>query len=587
MKKILLSKKIYILIIILCLSLAIKYSFLEKTFAQQDNSAFSKNVISLNDSNTSWYTVLGGKSITKPIRTNVGFNVITDGRLLISCSSTGKILWQKNIKTKTAPFFVSSFSDMFYIVSQNAKLSLYNPSGLQLWEVSLKEFPIENPHVGNDGRVFIKASNSISCYGMQGKRKWIVSTEKQSNIPLLFFPDGSILSILAKEKNNCSQAIRITQYGQITEELTFTNKVVCSTFNKNGVSLGFENGIIGCINLNSNTLNCETIWNYTDDQNNNSIKNIFSDDKNNLYVIYSNNEIVCINSNNQQKKWTVKTNVNLSSISDFYSDSSTVYFITGSNTVCINNNGILQNIYSYNYGLKSYPLFLNNGYLIFSTESWCINAYRIYQKLENSKKTIKTPTAYNIQKYIPQKKFSIDECYQKISKANYSQDEKDILKILSNNINSIYQSYYQINSTENEVFNILNDNNLANKAKALQLCGEMGLGIYTDIFSTVIQKEVETTLLIAALQGCTLQGYDDGSILQAIEILSRKPLVKNNLLLQKEICNSVYSICRFMGRPAVFSKGKDILVYLLTGTTNDESKEFARQTMEKIIALQM
>ena len=42
-----------------------------------------------------------------------------------------------------------------------------------------------------------------------------------------------------------------------------------------------------------------------------------------------------------------------------------------------------------------------------------------------------------------------------------------------------------------------------------------------------------------------------------------------------------------MGKPVVLNKGKDILVYLLTGTLSEEVKNFTRETMEKIIALQM
>ena len=72
-----------------------------------------------------------------------------------------------------------------------------------------------------------------------------------------------------------------------------------------------------------------------------------------------------------------------------------------------------------------------------------------------------------------------------------------------------------------------------------------------------------------------------------MEILSRKSNFKSNVVLQKEFCNTLYEICRFMGKPVVLNKGKDILVYLLTGTLSEEVKNFTRETMEKIIALQM
>ena len=67
-----------------------------------------------------------------------------------------------------------------------------------------------------------------------------------------------------------------------------------------------------------------------------------------------------------------------------------------------------------------------------------------------------------------------------------------------------------------------------------------------------------------------------------MEILSRKSNFKSNVVLQKEFCNTLYEICRFMGKPVVLNKGKDILVYLLTGTLSEEVKNFTRETMEKI-----
>ena len=72
-----------------------------------------------------------------------------------------------------------------------------------------------------------------------------------------------------------------------------------------------------------------------------------------------------------------------------------------------------------------------------------------------------------------------------------------------------------------------------------------------------------------------------------MEKLCRKSNFKSNVVLQKEFCITLYEICRFMGKPVVLDKGKNILVYLLTGTTSQEIKNFARETMEKIIALQM
>ena len=123
--------------------------------------------------------------------------------------------------------------------------------------------------------------------------------------------------------------------------------------------------------------------------------------------------------------------------------------------------------------------------------------------------------------------------------------------------------------------------------KALEICGNTGLGCYTSLLSLIIEEERDFSVVTAAVKSAGKLCYDDGKIISAMERLARKTEFKNDVLLQKEFCNTLYEICRFMGKPVLLKKGKDLLVYLLTGTTNEEIKSFTRETMEKIIALQM
>ena len=178
-------------------------------FSATDNENLSKNKIALSDF-PSWYTVLGGQAVAKPVKTSYGFAVVSDGRLLTACSEKGEILWQKGLRQKSSPYFISGYSDTLYLVSQNGSLSMFNPTGMTLWEHKLKEYPVENLILGKDGRLFVRGLNTLTCFSMTGKVKWTKDIGQNSDIPTTEFSDGSLLVILKKEINGCSTALRIS-----------------------------------------------------------------------------------------------------------------------------------------------------------------------------------------------------------------------------------------------------------------------------------------------------------------------------------------------------------------------------------------
>ena len=53
------------------------------------------------------------------------------------------------------------------------------------------------------------------------------------------------------------------------------------------------------------------------------------------------------------------------------------------------------------------------------------------------------------------------------------------------------------------------------------------------------------------------------------------------------VCDSVYEICRFMGRPALYSKGMEILTQLLYPQYDSKVREYARNTLTKIARLKI
>ncbi|MBQ1197004.1 MAG: hypothetical protein IIX47_00165, partial [Spirochaetaceae bacterium] len=386
-----------------------------------------------------------------------------------------------------------------------------------------------------------------------------------------------------KEIDGCSTALRISPYGKILEEITFTGKVTCSTNSENGILVGFSNGEVGYINLVEGK--AKTSWSISPQSFENSSGvyplKLFSY-KNSFYVCFSNTKICCVQLG--KITWSIISDVNLTQIQDFYSDNLTSYFITGTSTFCISRKGVLQKIYTYTHGNSTYPFFLEPGFLVFSTPDWCINAYRIVQTTEKYKGKMQIPQVYNDKDYKIQKMYKLDECITSLLQDDTSECEQDILKILSYEIQDMMTYYYLPKEQQNR---IRNTKGFLNTIKALEICGNTGLGCYTSLLSLIIEEERDFSVVTAAIKSAGNLCYDDGKIICAMERLSRKAEFRNDVLLQKEFCNTLYQICRFMGKPVLLKKGKDLLVYLLTGTTNEEIKNFTRETMEKIIALQM
>lgn len=542
----------------------------------------SKNKISL--SNTpSWYTVLGGQAITKPVITSYGFAVISEGRLLTACSYDGEILWQKGLKQKSYPYFISGYSDTLYMVSQNSELSMLNPSGMTLWNYQLKEHPIENLILGKDGRLFVRSLTNLTCFSMTGKIKWSLDLEQTLPIKTTEFSDGSLLVILKKEIDGCSTALRISPYGKILEEITFTGKITVAANSDNGILIGFSNGEVGYISLVENK--AKTIWSIIPVVFENAKGvypvNIFSH-KNNFYVCFSNKKIVGLQSN--KILWTVFTDVQLDQIQDFYSDGQNNYFITETNTICITRKGILQKNYTYTHGKSTFPFYLEPGFIVFSTSDWCLNAYRIVQTTGKYKAQNLLPKLYDDKDYKIQNNYSLSECINLLQNDNTSEFEQDILKKLSFEIQDITALYYVTKEQQQKLKGLYG---VLNTTETLEACSYTGLGCYTSLISLIIEEETDFSVVTSAVKAAGKLCYDDGRIISAMEKLCRKSNFKSNVVLQKEFCITLYEICRFMGKPVVLDKGKNILVYLLTGTTSQEIKNFARETMEKIIALQM
>ena len=75
-------------------------------------------------------------------------------------------------------------------------------------------------------------------------------------------------------------------------------------------------------------------------------------------------------------------------------------------------------------------------------------------------------------------------------------------------------------------------------------------------------------------------------MLKAIEEVLHKTSPRDTVLL-KAICDATYDICRYMGKPALLSKGKNMLSFLLFPQFDSTTRDYARKTIKNILDLQL
>ena len=110
---------------------------------------------------------------------------------------------------------------------------------------------------------------------------------------------------------------------------------------------------------------------------------------------------------------------------------------------------------------------------------------------------------------------------------------------------------------------------------------------YTIKVADIVAHTKSTAVLKTALKEYGNCAYDpDYLVLSAIQTRA-KNLNKRNEDIIVSFCDAVYEICRFMGKNAYNTIGKQILSDFVYASNPDRVKAYARKTFEKIKKLQM
>ncbi len=558
----------------------------------------------LSNYNTTWTSVLPGTTLCEPEVTSYGFCLATDARNLMGFSSEGKLLWEKNIGRVRKISLTALRGDFILFHDQNSNIiKLFNPSGSEIWSKSLDFKPAAKPFAGRDGRFFIHGDGNVVCYGINGIIRWKIKTGTQKALPIQELPDGSIIVFLA-DQGGKTKGLRLSPFGEQLEDITFAASIKQAFTCSEGVLLIFTDGSAGLFSVTDGLT--QSRW-VTSVKAGNPMFVVNHDrtDFRLLSLCGSDVTVYKLNAKDgsEAASWKIPGLNGNSLLKTDFSD--TGLFLADSVTaVLIDSDGkelwAAKMPDTVRNKTVNQIIYLKDNYLVFCSKNWSMNAYHTSQSTSkyNGGQTVQKNIQADYSSFAPVDLSEINYYSQggfyssiknsdreaKIKSGNYGVSEKEWLTQTL----SIARLYY-LDSTssdfgvrmEKSVFSTDSAGFEAILVQLALLCTDNTQAACADIISRSNNKFYCRAIM------ANLSGYDpDGKLLSAIEknaeLAGNKDSVYCNI-----ICDAVYSICLFMGRPAYNKKGKDIIKRFMGANYTSNTRTYARDTLKKIISLEL
>ncbi len=559
----------------------------------------------LSNLNSTWSSVLPGTALCEPALTSYGFCIATDARNIMGFSSSGDLLWEKNIGRIKNVSLTALNGDfiLFHDKSKNL-IKLFNPSGKEIWSKVLDFKLSQKAFDGRDGRFFLYGERTVLCLGINGIIRWKMETPLQKNLPAQELPDGSLIVFLS-DKDGLSHGLRISPFGEKLENITFSGSIKTCNSCKDGILLTFTDGSAGLFSLKNGL--SDSCW-VASAKGSNTVFVVKSDGSDYRLLSLSDSEITVykINSDdgNVEGSRTIK-GIKGNSLFKTYFSMTGLFLADSSKAILLDNN--FKEIWTAEMPdtVKNKTVnqicYLDDDYLIFCGRNWSMDAYRTSQTMK-SKGIEKSSVLKNRQAdYSSFVSLDLSEYkyYSQNSFYNYLKDPERISLIFDGNYGS-------------EEIHLLSENlSIARLYIIDSASSDFGIHIDKSIFQTdtagfesiLIQLSLLCTTqtqnaAAAIIDSCTnkaycqailsnIYGYDpDGKLLESIERNAELAGNKDKKYLNS-ICDAVYSICLFMGRPAWNLKGKNILKKFMGMGYSTETRLYARDTLKKIMALEL
>lgn len=557
----------------------------------------------------SWERVLSGKAAAQPERTSYGFIQMLDGRTLAACAPDGRTLWQQPLNGRPGSFLtVDAANDFCYaLVNNNTKLQLYNPSGVWLWTVNLPQAAVHKPLVGRDGRVFVQGEQYISCYGVNGTQKWSADVPPSGGFPLYELPDGTLLYIRGEQAGGKTTALRISPFGSVLEELTFSGAVAAAGHTKAGVILVFADGAAGCCTVKNGMAYSQWIRSAVVE-------------KPETCIILETGDVCSIISaaagGSQALILQPETGETLGAVAELGPSAQAIVFTDCTNsfvTIADRAAAAAFNVQTKQVEWRAslpankdwkYLLSTEPGMLVLAgSDTWTISAYRVRQYPQSrlvsdaprAQKTSYLPFAQKeaeksgVSYYLPASAAELAAIAELMQSGDAGGKELSAYLTVRHEADRLRDRYYRqtpLPAGENMIPSYAS--NIVQAEQLLTLFPLFESGAFAKDIAYAIKNETDSTLLAAAIRAASRLGYDpQGDMLSAIGGRIRTAAVLQNPALASAACDAVYRICRFMGKPAFLEQGREQLVFLIHPDFDEKIRASAESALKKLIDLQI
>lgn len=526
----------------------------------------------LTNQNFSWEKVLTGKVICKPLILEDRFIVLTDASSLECYSNFGILLW-KTYYRKNERVDLQATVDNFILVKNYSinQISIFNPSGKFLTKIQLNEdfFDINTDFYN---RIVIQTENYIFCYDYKGKIIWKIFVEKSKHLYKLY--NNSFLILNSNNGNKNTSGKRISIFGEILEEIDFSEIIKRILPVNNGIFIHFENGNFGFFTIENNKskskwmiLNEDKSSFFTSSQNKDLIIQIIPKQNNvKISTINFQNGFIENSFFIQEIDFNNIQFISLTNLGLFISDNKKCYFYKNQQK-----KWEAQIVESFEYIFSTF-----SNHIVFSKENWTLTSYRFYEEKNDYFQpeenfddyfTIDKSLFDYLNKESFSKKLISSQIIDLLRNGDYGKNEIEI----SSNVYSACDLFF---SGESKVFE---------KDKK---------GFQSILTQLILLSTKKSCITLANL----IEQIDDISLLQIIFLeLSKNPYdVENQILLaiQKKsleipknqekilfsICDVITSLCNFMGNQSK-KMGIEILKEFLTQNYSEEVKKYARKSL--------
>ncbi|WP_428771525.1 PQQ-binding-like beta-propeller repeat protein [Treponema sp. HNW] len=566
-----------------------------------------------------WQSVLGGNALAAPKRTSYGFAAINEGKILSACTGNGTVIWRRRLAEEASALYTVSRKNFIYLVSSDGtRLSLYNPDGTLLWSRILPEKAVSPPLCGRDGRVFTAGSGSVSCYGSGGTKRWTLLLPEKSDFPLTEMNDGSLLYIPREKKGSASTGKRISPYGELLEDIVFTAELSALFSCENGVLTGFKTGTAGCVAVVKSRTS--TLYSIPPVSSNRAGELIINGTEN-FCILYADSVLCAYQTQSGRLLWKTR-NPELKAGEEFdaFFDGHAYHFVrtkaeyTYAVSYAAANGDIIRETKIKTAANAHFPLITPSLHLILCGDKWIVSGYDLKAKQTEAKLQepaklqesaeerrggnydfkpekiklygYKAFTAHKTDLSLPPPSGASGR-YERtadiashLKQGDFGAKEYGYKKRIKSDLNA-YQDEYAVLQKRLSV-------NAAEKINTLYLIERFETADFNYAVSLFLKNEDEPVLLAAALHCAGKLGYDpDGSMLEAIEQVYnvKKTSLSDSVLI--ELAEAVYSLCRYMGRPAFIKRGKAILSDMLSLRTRDGMLQVrVREIMLRFIELE-